>query len=74
MDSQESAPVQGIQIAISQLIKMLLIVSNEGRMCTHIFFLSGTQLSKTLAHSGAAKKPNSVLAFNFALTKQLIEQ
>lgn len=36
MVSQESIQVQDIQIAISQLIKMLFIVSVERRICTHI--------------------------------------
>lgn len=43
MVSQESMQVQGFQIAISQLIKMLLIVSDERRICTLIFEnLAGT--------------------------------
>lgn len=38
--SQESTPVRGVIIAVSQLIKMLLILSNVGRICTHILNLA----------------------------------
>lgn len=46
MISQEGEQVWGIQIAFSQLIKVLLIVNDERRICTHILQSGTLQLSR----------------------------
>lgn len=46
MISQEGEQVRGIQIAFSQLIKMLLIVNDERGICTHILQSGTPQLSR----------------------------
>lgn len=57
MISQEGKQVQGIQIAFSQPIKMLLIVNDGRRICTHIPQSGALQLSRTWLNLGAVAKP-----------------
>lgn len=45
-DLNSNTLVQGIQIALSQLIKMLLIVSDERRIYTDNFYSGTVQQSK----------------------------